>query len=204
MDNGGDVQGLIAAIEALPVKPVLISVDNLARTMSGNENQQEDMSAYIRGIDRIMRATGAHLQVLHHTGWNQERERGSTTLRAAADTLALLTKDDNFLTLRCLKQKDAEPFVDLLLELRPAGGSAVLVPVDAATRDRRPVTVPRTRQAALDTLRAIDDGSGVSFTAWFEQTGLTRPTFERCVADLGSWGLISRTGKKYRANANES
>jgi hypothetical protein len=200
----GDVTALLDAINRLPEKPVLIVIDTLARTFgAGDENTQRDMTAFVRGIDRLRNATGAAVEVLHHTGWNHERERGNSVLRGAADTVALILKEDNAVTLSCLKQKDAAPFSDLLFDLRVIGegddASVVLAPTTKAERKNRPGTLPETRRKALESLAAGDDGGGLSYTAWFEVSGLTKATFKRAVADLGSWGLIQKQAKKYRA-----
>jgi hypothetical protein len=84
----GDTGPLIAAIEGLGVPVSLIVVDVLAQAMGqGEENAGKDMIAMVRNGNRIIRATGAHLMWIHHTGKDLARgARGHSSLRAGTDT----------------------------------------------------------------------------------------------------------------------
>lgn len=90
--------------------PLFIIVDTLARCFEGDENQQEDMGNFIKGLDTLRDDHGATVLVLHHTGKQGFEERGSSAFRGACDTMMLVTKADTTLSLSCTKQKDAEPF----------------------------------------------------------------------------------------------
>ena len=63
----------------------LIVLDTLARCFSGDENKAEDMGRFVTACDRLKTEAGATVLVVHHSGVNEERARGSTSLRAAAD-----------------------------------------------------------------------------------------------------------------------
>lgn len=67
---------------------VLIVIDTLARAMGGgDENTSTDMGKFVANCDRIRHATGAALNIVHHTGKDKARgARGSSSLRAATDT----------------------------------------------------------------------------------------------------------------------
>lgn len=69
-------------------KCVLIVIDTLARAMSGgDENTAVDMSKFVGHSDRLRAATGATVDVIHHTGKDKAKgARGSSALRAATDT----------------------------------------------------------------------------------------------------------------------
>jgi hypothetical protein len=196
--DGGDVLELLVALDTLPTPLRLVVIDTLSRTMAGgDENSSKDMSRYWAVVDRIQRATGAHTMTLHHTGWGGERERGHTSARGAADTVALIVRDDNAITLSCLKQKDAEAFPDLHFQLQPWAGSVVLAPVAAEDRNRRPLVLPDTRRKALDALIRASEQDGLSFTKWCETSTLSRATFSRAVNDLVAWSLIEKRKGKY-------
>lgn len=100
--------------------PPLIVVDTLARCLVGNENQQEDMGAFVRALDALREQHDATTMVLHHTGKDGASERGSTVLRGACDTMVKIEKSGDTITMSCDKQKDAEPFTDVDLELVPS------------------------------------------------------------------------------------
>ena len=75
----------------------------------GDENATQDMGRFIAGVDFLRRVTGAAVLALHHSGWNETRERGNSSLRGAADTMMSLTPKDGSLVLEVTKQKDAQP-----------------------------------------------------------------------------------------------
>jgi hypothetical protein len=109
-----DVTELVEALKQLGEMPVLIIVDTLARTFTGNENHQEDMNAYVAAIDTLRQATNAHVAVVHHAGKNDDKgERGSSVLRAAADAVIHIKRSSpstvEIINIPPLgKQKDAE------------------------------------------------------------------------------------------------
>lgn len=69
-------------------KCVLIVIDTLARAMGGgDENTAVDMSKLVGHSDRLRAATGATVDLIHHTGKDASKgARGSSALRAATDT----------------------------------------------------------------------------------------------------------------------
>lgn len=88
--------------------PTLIVVDTLARAMgAGDENTATDMGRFVRNIDAIREATGAHVMVIHHSGKDASKgARGSSALRAAVDTEIALTRSDNVIMAETRKQRD--------------------------------------------------------------------------------------------------
>jgi hypothetical protein len=88
--NDTEVARLIATIKTLPETPAAIVWDTLSRTMAGgDENSGKDMAQYVANVDRVGAACGGPTRiVVHHSGHgNAERERGSSVLAAAADTV---------------------------------------------------------------------------------------------------------------------
>jgi hypothetical protein len=74
----------------------MIVVDTLSRVLAGgDENGPADMTAFVKNIDRIRLATGAHIMIVHHTGKDAARgARGHSSLRAATDTEIEITVDE--------------------------------------------------------------------------------------------------------------
>ena len=153
----------------------LIVIDTLNRNMSGNENGTEDMSAFVRGCDRLRELTDAAVLVVHHKGHGDaERGRGSSVLDAAADTIIQCTRDASRIVLNCRKQKDAAEFEPLAMEAVEVGPSLALKPsgVNAGGLDGQ----------RLQILRALHDDStdaGLTYTAWKELTGLPSSSFNK-------------------------
>lgn len=67
---------------------VMVVVDTLARAMGGgDENTSLDMGKLVGHCDKIRAATGATVNLIHHTGKDKAKgARGSSALRAATDT----------------------------------------------------------------------------------------------------------------------
>lgn len=124
-----DVHRFADELAQLEAKPRLVVLDTLARCFTGgDENSTADMSRAIAAADRLRTATGATVLIVHHSGTRADRERGSSALRGAVDTLIHADRDsDNGVTLRCDKQKDAQPFAPIRLQFSPEGDSGVLV-----------------------------------------------------------------------------
>jgi hypothetical protein len=63
----GDVDELLLSLTDLPLRPALIVIDTLARSMvGGDENSAEDMGLLIAAAERIRQATRATVVLVHH------------------------------------------------------------------------------------------------------------------------------------------
>ncbi len=109
----------------------LVIIDTLARAMvGGDENSAKDMGMAVDVCERIRRATGATVLAVHHSGVEGTRERGSTSLRGAADTSIMMQKEDgsNNIIFSPRKMKDYETPAPRQFILSQYGHSAVLLP----------------------------------------------------------------------------
>ena len=68
LDDPADVSRLLARIRRMGEAFALVVVDTVSRNMGGDENRQEDMSAFVRGCDAVRRETRATVLAVHHTG----------------------------------------------------------------------------------------------------------------------------------------
>jgi RecA-family ATPase len=118
--NGENRQMLFDAVRKSRIKPSLLVIDTLARCFGGgDENATSDMSQFVAALDAIRsQYPDVTVLVVHHSGKDATKgDRGSTALRAAADTVMRLDHHGDVLTLKCEKQKDAEAFKDIGLAL---------------------------------------------------------------------------------------
>ncbi len=146
----------------------LIVVDTLARAMgSGDENASPDMGAFVRNLDRLRAATGAHLMVIHHSGKDTSKgARGHSSLRAATDTEIELTKEGDVIVAEARKQRDmagGRTFAYRLREVelgRDQDGdpvtTCVVEPCEAPEQTRRAVPKGKAKVA----MQALDDVLG--------------------------------------------
>lgn len=74
----------------------LVVIDTLARHMTGEENSNRDMSAFIAEVDKIREEHGCVVLIVHHTGHSSDkshRGRGASAFYASLDFEFLLNGD---------------------------------------------------------------------------------------------------------------
>lgn len=199
--NPDDVTALLDA--ARPLAPRLFVFDPLAAfTAGGDENSARDMGAVVAALHRIRTDTCATVLVTHHTGWNQDRERGSTALRAALDVLYSVKLEDAVLTLECVKLRDGTPPAPLVLRLKPLGDSCT-VEIGDATADT--VALTRKQRQAVEALeRIVVDEEGISYSRWKEASRLAPTTFDEALVVLVRGHKVSKSGKGRSARYSPS
>lgn len=193
--DAAEVNRLIATIQSLPEPPALIVWDTLSRTfVGGEENSAKDMALYVSHIDRVGEACGNPTRVvIHHSGHaSSERERGSSVLGGAADTIVALRERDGMLELACEKQKDASEFSPLALQLQEAGSSRVI-----SLHDGRGVTDGALSHVERLALRSLHDGfldDGASASAWLAASDMAESSFYKARTSLVRKELVEQAG----------
>ena len=106
---------------------VAVFFDTWARCVSaGDENSNSDMGRAVRALDHLRHRHGCANIVLHHAGHDMDRMRGASSMKGAADTEVYAKAAGKSLTLRCTKQKNADPFGRMDFMLATSGPSLVL------------------------------------------------------------------------------
>lgn len=147
--------------------PVLVIIDTLARNYGpGDENSTKDMTAFVTAVDLWFRQRfGCAVLVIHHSGHNMDRARGSSSLKAAVDAeYEVVKSEEGLVTFTTTKMKDAEPAPPKSFELLSVDLGAVDddgVPITSA------VLVDASQQAqqqdVLHTVLATDSkGHGIT------------------------------------------
>ena len=75
------------------VKPAVIGLDTLNRSLRGPKSSDADMSAYIRAADSLREAFDCAVIIVHHCGIDGTRPRGHTSLTGAADAQLSVSRD---------------------------------------------------------------------------------------------------------------
>lgn len=192
-----EVTAFIQALQALPVPPVVCVFDTLARCLvGGDENSACDMGIAIASLERVRTEIGCTVLVIHHTGKaDADVERGSSSLRGAADLMVSITKDGDAVTLRCVKPKNSAPFEDVALRLDPVplpdgASSCVLVrgePLPGTLAGHR-LTVLRVLAAA-----GVDGLASSKWEAVAEAHGVKRSFYDH-KGSLERDGYVLRDG----------
>jgi AAA domain len=75
------------------IKPGIVVLDTLNRSISGSENDPSDMGQYVRAADLIRAEFNCVVIVIHHCGVEGARPRGHTSLTGAADAQLAVKRD---------------------------------------------------------------------------------------------------------------
>jgi hypothetical protein len=129
-------------------EPDLVSLDPLARFMTGEENSARDVGQLINSLDRLIQEYRIAIELTHHAGkpsagdprTGGQRLRGSSALFGAADTVTMLDRTQDTWTLSFELRHAEEPAPMLLdrtpsLWFTPAGPPEKLLTVARIVRD---------------------------------------------------------------------
>jgi hypothetical protein len=147
--------------------PAAVVIDTLNRSLVGSESKDVDMANYIRAADAIREAFGCVVVIIHHSGIEQGRPRGHTSLTGAVDAQIKVERDeaDNILaTVEWMKDGPEGAVVVSRLEPVDVGqdedgdtiSSCIIVPVEGVQPSRkadRKVRLPKSATIALRALR---------------------------------------------------
>lgn len=107
---------------ARKVAPALVVLDTQARVTVGvDENSATEMGVFVDAVERLRRATGACVVLVHHKGHSGDHGRGSSAVRAALQTELDVTRRGTTVTVTNTKQKDGEEAPGAVFALRKVG-----------------------------------------------------------------------------------
>jgi DNA-binding MarR family transcriptional regulator len=183
--------------EIHPIEPAAIFIDPLASCMVGlEESSTGDMTIAIDALNRIRRETSAAVHIVHHTGWNEDHERGNSALRAACRIVMKLSTDDGgLMTLSCVKANNGKPFEARYFRLISVADSAVPVPANKIAPRDAPLS--EKQFAIMETLDLMHLRDGATFSQIQEHTNIAKSTLNKAISRLIELGSISceRSGR---------
>ncbi len=99
----------------------LVIVDTLHRNMGGgSEDSADDFGLILKNIDTFLKPLGVTTLIVHHCGHgNQDRARGSYSIRASMDFEYQVVKNGSKITVKNTKMKDGDTPKPLAFELKP-------------------------------------------------------------------------------------
>ena len=102
-----------------PEDPSLIIIDTLAASTLGvAEDSSEGVGPTIGSLLTLRKELDSAIMVVHHTGWDEKHERGSSSYRGAMDTsIEVKAVSGKRKQLICHKQRDAEIFNPIYFRL---------------------------------------------------------------------------------------
>jgi hypothetical protein len=211
----GETDKLIEKLKGMP--PMLIIVDALADIMGElDEDKAKHITQVYTNLRRVEKATGSVILVLHHQGWNNDRERGSTAIRAKSDIVVQIVEfkpDQGYVKFAHLKRRGGPRLKEFVYEVK-------LVPVEGCEHDVPIVTgVDATVSMLLNQDLAADEEHArdlvqimvaqpklpIRFKELEKRSGKTNSTFKRGLNEAleGKGWLIKGKGG-YALNSDRS
>lgn len=93
LPNDGEAIVRSIKCEFPDVRPGVVVLDTLNRSIAGSENDPSDMGNYVRTADMIREAFNCVVIIIHHCGVEGTRPRGHTSLTGAADAQIAVKRD---------------------------------------------------------------------------------------------------------------
>jgi hypothetical protein len=206
MVQGESFIDLVGILSDLGERHALIVIDTLNRNLGGSENDGDDMRAFTKAAELLQRTFGATVVVIHHTGWDNARERGHSSLRGNSDTMISARKLGDRLTdgieVKCVKQKDSDLFDTFGVACEPVGAgddsSLVLterIDTDALTEERKQ---ERQDQRLTPVLKCLPDDATkpMALADIVEASTTPKSTCHRLLGDAINAGYVVRVGVK--------
>jgi AAA domain len=213
-----EVDKPIKHLEGLGVVQPLIIADALADILGDlSEDKAHDINQIYRNIWKVVNRFDACFVVLHHSGWEEKRERGSTAIRAKSDILILIVNFDveaGRVELKHRRLRGGKPLDQFFL-------SAKLIPVPGYDQPVPIVTGPLSElDSILNESVGMDEQhacelvavmvqhfpQGATYTRLLKQSGMDDSTFKRALAcaykDKGWLVGGGGRGKKYNLNSD--
>jgi hypothetical protein len=217
------VDVLLADIEAqLLVRPGVVFIDTLNRSLAGSESKDEDMAAYLAAAAKIEQRFHCLVLLVHHCGIDGTRPRGHTSLTAAVDVqLAVERIADREMVVRVELAKDmaegAEIFSRLetvILGTDPDGDmitSFVVLPAEAksAKTAAAELKLSKNQQTMLSLIREAGQ-NGLTTEEWNEKArelGIgtkRRADLHDLHASLKAKKIVQQDGERWFATVQDA
>lgn len=175
-----DRASVMAFVESVRhLAPSMVVLDPLANCMVGyDDSSTRDMNIACDGLHYIRKELQATVIVVHHTGWSENRERGSVVLRGNSRVVAGWQRRDEHLLLTCEKINGAKQFDPRSFELKECPGHGVVL-MPAGRQEPQEGAKPSPQQFEILDLLSIKI---------YREEGLPRPEIHRELE-----GKIART-----------
>jgi hypothetical protein len=182
----------------LPLNPVLIIIDPLVACMpGGDDGKTEDMSRACASLVRIKNTTGAAVHVVHHTGWDTSRERGSIVLRGTVRLMtSIMGNDDGMVTLKCEKTNHSKKFEPRHFKLIEVDDTVVPMPTSKLATQTAKI-----KGKALEILQLLDQtifrAEGINHDEIVKH-GFGKSTVTDSLSKLVMQVMVEKDGTRYK------
>ena len=202
MMSATDTASLQEAIDRVDVlhEVALVVLDTWAKMTPGaDEDSRQEMGKALDSVESIRRAFDCAVVLVHHTGHEGTRARGSSSLMQSVDWAGSVAVKDGQRAMRCAKMRDAAYFPPIGFRLAECAPSLIVEPEEAPATPTG--TLEKSEQLALDALRGA--AGPVSFTFWLTASGLSKTSFRRALNGLLARDLVTKGALGYSLKGSE-
>jgi AAA domain len=199
------------------VRPVFVA-DALADILGDlNEDKAHDINQVYRNVWRVVKRFDAAFVVLHHSGWDEKRERGSTAIRAKSNILIQIVRFDpeaGHVELKHNKLRGGKRLEQFFLRVKliPVEGYKEPIPIVTGPLTEfdkvmtEPVEMEEQHARELVQVMVQHFPQGATNSQLEKRSGMKDSTFKRalgCASKEKGW-LVGGggRGKKYNLNPN--
>ncbi|HEY6329942.1 MAG TPA: AAA family ATPase, partial [Blastocatellia bacterium] len=185
------VDRFLRYLKNLPGAVALIFYDPLINCMVGlSDADATDAATVNQGLDQIFRATGAAQVVIHHSGWMDGRERGSSAWRGFCRVVGRVAKtSDGRLEFTPEKQNNA-PFKARYFRFLETGGTVLPIRASRIALTQGPVS--KAEWQILDCLNLATFKNGARHTDIRETTSMAVGSISRTLDLLIKRGYVAQ------------
>ncbi len=183
-----------AELASKRLAPGLVILDTLSANAAPgfDESKTADMKLLLDGARALRDDFACSVILVHHTGHDQSRERGSSDLRAAMDvSLSLKTTGGDMRLLTIEKARDFAAPDPIKLALRERHGARVIERLSSLEEGLKPA-----QRAVLLVLAEVGQGEPVKASDWQRSAGYAAGHFYRLREELLKLKLILNVPKK--------
>jgi AAA domain/Bifunctional DNA primase/polymerase, N-terminal len=200
-----DLKELIASVESTGTRPAVITIDTVAQTMGGADENGSGMVQFINNATALANHFKCLVLLVHHCGLGDDkRERGHSSLPAGADVRILCERKEGFdSTMTVLKLKDEDggavfntSMKRIILGHDEDGDEVSTLVVDSVCEEGKdaPDSDANTSKNEQDLrlLHAIKNAPRGTRSEWAEAAGVTVGSLSRRLERLKRGKLISK------------
>jgi AAA domain len=180
-----DLNALIAAVELAGVTPGIVTIDTLAQTLGGGEENGAGMQQVIANAQALANHFKCFVLVIHHSGLaDDDRPRGWSGLKAALDVVIRFERKEGTLTtaltIQKLKDEDDRDVTFEAQLLRIIIGrddekeeiSTLIVETVRKTEATKPCSatkaIPRSQRLLMTVIKEAIEEAGIDFKPFAE------------------------------------
>jgi len=174
-----DLNTLIAAVELAGVAPGIITIDTLAQTLGGAEENGVGMQQIIANAQALSIRFNCFVLIIHHSGLtDDDRPRGHSSLKGALDVLIRFERKEGTLTavmtIQKLKDEDdcqlafEAQLIRFIIGLDDEGDEISTLVVETLRKmDTKPAAatkaVPRSQRLLMTVIKEATEEAGIIF-----------------------------------------